>query len=39
MHPKVTVLDLPDAIQHVYNQYSLLQDVVDLNLSETYGKD
>lgn len=37
-HPEVTVLDPPDAIQHVYNRQSMLQDVADLNLSDTYGK-
>ncbi|KAF5203705.1 Inositol-tetrakisphosphate 1-kinase [Thalictrum thalictroides] len=37
-HPEVTVLDPPDAIQHVYNRQSMLQDVADLNLSDNYGK-
>ncbi|CAK9157715.1 unnamed protein product [Ilex paraguariensis] len=37
-HPEVTVLDPPDAIQHVYNRQSMLQDVADLNLSDTFGK-
>ncbi|PWA56009.1 Inositol-tetrakisphosphate 1-kinase [Artemisia annua] len=32
-HPEVTVLDPPDAIQHVYNRQSMLQDVVGLDLS------
>ncbi|KAF8395988.1 hypothetical protein HHK36_017599 [Tetracentron sinense] len=37
-HPEVTVLDPPDAIQHVHNRQSMLQDVADLNLSDCYGK-
>ncbi|OMO73838.1 Inositol-tetrakisphosphate 1-kinase [Corchorus capsularis] len=37
-HPEVTVLDPPDAIQHLHNRQSMLQDVVDLNLSDFYGK-
>lgn len=37
-HPEVTVLDPPDAIQHVYNRQSMLQDVADLNLSDFYGQ-
>ncbi|XP_073305244.1 inositol-tetrakisphosphate 1-kinase 3-like [Primulina huaijiensis] len=37
-HPEVTVLDPPDAIQHVYNRQSMLQDVADLNLSDPCGK-
>ncbi|XP_059631190.1 inositol-tetrakisphosphate 1-kinase 3-like [Cornus florida] len=37
-HPEVTVLDPPDAIQHVHNRQSMLQDVADLNLSDPYGK-
>ncbi|KAL2250263.1 UNVERIFIED_CONTAM: Inositol-tetrakisphosphate 1-kinase 3 [Sesamum indicum] len=37
-HPNVTVLDPPDAIQHVYNRQSMLQDVADLNLSDSHGK-
>ncbi|KAL2471426.1 Inositol-tetrakisphosphate 1-kinase 3 [Abeliophyllum distichum] len=37
-HPEVTVLDPPDAIQHVHNRQSMLQDVADLNLSNAYGK-
>ncbi|XP_057490221.1 inositol-tetrakisphosphate 1-kinase 3-like [Actinidia eriantha] len=36
-HPEVTVLDPPDAIQHVYNRQFMLQDVADLNLSDAYG--
>ncbi|KAJ8640786.1 hypothetical protein MRB53_017480 [Persea americana] len=38
IHPEVTVLDPPDAIQHVHNRQSMLQDVADLNLSDCYGK-
>ncbi|XP_043713820.1 inositol-tetrakisphosphate 1-kinase 3-like [Telopea speciosissima] len=37
-HPEVTVLDPPDAIQHVHNRQSMLQDVADLNLSDCHGK-
>lgn len=37
-HPEVTVLDPPDAIEHVHNRQSMLQDVTDLDLSECYGK-
>ncbi|KAK6938025.1 Inositol-tetrakisphosphate 1-kinase, N-terminal [Dillenia turbinata] len=37
-YPEVTVLDPPDAIQHVYNRQYMLQDVADLNLSNSYGK-
>ncbi|KAH6764949.1 Inositol 1 [Perilla frutescens var. hirtella] len=37
-HPNVTVLDPPDAIQHVHNRQSMLQVVADLNLSDSYGK-
>ncbi|CAA2995974.1 inositol-tetrakisphosphate 1-kinase 3-like isoform X1 [Olea europaea subsp. europaea] len=37
-HPEVTVLDPPDAIQHLHNRQSMLQDVADLNLSNAYGK-
>ncbi|KAL9268578.1 Inositol-tetrakisphosphate 1-kinase 3-like protein [Drosera capensis] len=37
-HPDVTVLDPPDAIQHVRNRQSMLQEVADLNLSNSYGK-
>ncbi|CAL5332588.1 unnamed protein product [Camellia sinensis] len=36
-HPEVTVLDPPDAIQHVHNRQSMLQDVADLNLCDAYG--
>ncbi|KMZ61464.1 Inositol-tetrakisphosphate 1-kinase [Zostera marina] len=37
-HPEVTVLDSPDAIQHVYNRQSMLKDVADLNLSDCHGE-
>ncbi|XP_011626376.1 inositol-tetrakisphosphate 1-kinase 3 isoform X1 [Amborella trichopoda] len=37
-YPEVTVLDPPDAIQHVHNRQSMLQDVADLNLCDSYGK-
>ncbi|GAU14948.1 hypothetical protein TSUD_47420 [Trifolium subterraneum] len=37
-HPEVIVLDPPDAIQHLHNRQSMLQDVVDLNLSDCNGK-
>ncbi|XP_039035248.1 inositol-tetrakisphosphate 1-kinase 2-like isoform X2 [Hibiscus syriacus] len=37
-HPEVAVIDPPDAIQHVYNRHSMLQNVVDLNLSEFDGR-
>lgn len=38
MHPEVTVLDPPHAIQQVHSRQSMLQDVTDLNLSDAYGK-
>ncbi|XP_007018385.2 PREDICTED: inositol-tetrakisphosphate 1-kinase 3 isoform X1 [Theobroma cacao] len=37
-HPEVTVLDPPDAIQHLHNRQSMLQCVADMNLSDSYGK-
>uniref|UniRef100_A0A1D1XWD6 Inositol-tetrakisphosphate 1-kinase n=2 Tax=Anthurium amnicola TaxID=1678845 RepID=A0A1D1XWD6_9ARAE len=37
-HPEVTVLDPPDAIQHLYNRQSMLQDVADMNLTDCHGK-
>ncbi|KAH7518152.1 hypothetical protein FEM48_Zijuj09G0141400 [Ziziphus jujuba var. spinosa] len=37
-HPEVTVLDPPNAIQHLNNRQSMLQDVADLNLSDYHGK-
>ncbi|KAI9106588.1 hypothetical protein K1719_022116 [Acacia pycnantha] len=37
-HPEVTVLDPPDAIQHIRNRQYMLQAVDDLNLSESYGR-
>jgi hypothetical protein len=36
-HPEVTVLDPPDAIQHLYNRQSMLQHVADLNLPDCHG--
>jgi hypothetical protein len=36
-HPEVTILDPPNAIQHLYNRQSMLQEVADLNLSNGYG--
>ncbi|KAE8666464.1 Inositol-tetrakisphosphate 1-kinase 3 [Hibiscus syriacus] len=35
-HPKVLVLDPPDAIKHLQNHQSMLQCVADMNLSEFY---
>ncbi|CAI0464216.1 unnamed protein product, partial [Linum tenue] len=35
-HPEVTVLDPPDAIQHLHNRQSMLQCVADMNLSTSY---
>ncbi|MBA0721143.1 hypothetical protein Golax_008715 [Gossypium laxum] len=37
-HPKVLVLDPPDAIQHLHNRQSMLQYVADMNLLESSGK-
>ncbi|XP_008219147.1 PREDICTED: inositol-tetrakisphosphate 1-kinase 3-like isoform X1 [Prunus mume] len=37
-HPEVTVLDPPDAIQHLHNRQYMLQAVADMNLSDSYGK-
>ncbi|XP_027112683.1 inositol-tetrakisphosphate 1-kinase 4 isoform X2 [Coffea arabica] len=36
-NPNVTVLDPPDAIEHVNNRQSMLEDVADLNLPDYYG--
>ncbi|XP_066387123.1 inositol-tetrakisphosphate 1-kinase 1-like isoform X6 [Miscanthus floridulus] len=36
-HPEVTV-DPPNAIQHLHNRQSMLQEVADLNLSNGYGE-
>lgn len=36
-HPEVTILDPPDAIKHLHNRQSMLQDVADLNLSDCNG--
>jgi hypothetical protein len=35
--PEVTILDPPDAIQHLLNRQSMLQNVAELNLSDCYG--
>lgn len=37
-HPEVTVLDPPDAIKHLCNRQSMLQDVANLNLSDCHGR-
>ncbi|KAL4278960.1 hypothetical protein GQ457_03G004150 [Hibiscus cannabinus] len=37
-HPEVAIIDPPDAIQHVYNRHSMLQNVVNLNLSDFPGR-
>ncbi|XP_040384419.1 inositol-tetrakisphosphate 1-kinase 1 isoform X2 [Oryza brachyantha] len=37
-HPEVTVLDPPNAIQHLHNRQSMLQEVADLNLCNGYGE-
>uniref|UniRef100_A0ACD5U5V6 Uncharacterized protein n=1 Tax=Avena sativa TaxID=4498 RepID=A0ACD5U5V6_AVESA len=37
-HPEVTVVDPPSAIQHLHNRQSMLQEVADLNLSNSYGE-
>ncbi|PPS11361.1 hypothetical protein GOBAR_AA09264 [Gossypium barbadense] len=37
-HPEVIVIDPPYAIQHLHNRQSMLQDVVDLNLSDFHGR-
>ncbi|KAI4316064.1 hypothetical protein L6164_024081 [Bauhinia variegata] len=36
-HPEVTVLDPPDAIQHLRNRQHMLQAVADMNFSDSYG--
>ncbi|WJX59952.1 Inositol-tetrakisphosphate 1-kinase 4 [Trifolium repens] len=36
--PEVTILDPPDAIQHLLNRQSMLQNVAELNLSDCHGK-
>lgn len=36
-YPEVIVLDPPDAIQHLYNRQSMLQDVADLDLCHCEG--
>lgn len=37
LHPEVTVVDPPDAIQHLRNRQSMLEVVADLKLPESYG--
>jgi hypothetical protein len=37
VHPEVTVLDPPNAIEHLNNRQSMLEEVADLNLSSFYG--
>ncbi|KAI4295805.1 hypothetical protein L6164_035811 [Bauhinia variegata] len=37
-HPEVTILDPPDAVQHLHNRQSMLQVVADLNLTDCHGK-
>lgn len=37
-HPEVTVLDPPDAIQHLHNRQYMLQEVADMNFSDSHGK-
>ncbi|XP_020096956.1 inositol-tetrakisphosphate 1-kinase 1-like isoform X1 [Ananas comosus] len=37
-HPEVTILDPPDAIRHLHNRQSMLQDVADLDLADWNGK-
>ncbi|KAF2294306.1 hypothetical protein GH714_009104 [Hevea brasiliensis] len=37
-HLEAIVLDPPDAIQHLHNRQSMLQDVADLDLSDCQGK-
>ncbi|KAJ6985136.1 hypothetical protein NC653_023192 [Populus alba x Populus x berolinensis] len=37
-NPEVAVLDPPDAIEQLLNRQSMLNDVTDLNLSDSYGK-
>ncbi|XP_042008292.1 inositol-tetrakisphosphate 1-kinase 3-like isoform X2 [Salvia splendens] len=38
LHPEVTVVDPPEAIQHLRNRQSMLEVVADLKLPESYGK-
>ncbi|KAJ8762471.1 hypothetical protein K2173_007910 [Erythroxylum novogranatense] len=38
IHPEVTVLDPPDAIQHLHNRQSMLQCVAEISLSDSCGK-
>lgn len=36
-HPEVTVLDPPDAIQHLHNRQYMLQEVAYMNFSDPHG--
>lgn len=36
-HPEVTVLDPPDAIQHLHNRQYMLQEVAHMNFSDPHG--
>ncbi|KAI6701522.1 hypothetical protein NL676_015846 [Syzygium grande] len=36
-HPEVAVVDPPDAIEHLRDRQSMLQDVADLNMHDCYG--
>ncbi|XP_030523346.1 inositol-tetrakisphosphate 1-kinase 3-like isoform X2 [Rhodamnia argentea] len=36
-HPEVAVVDPPDAIEHLLDRQSMLQDVADLNMHGCYG--
>ncbi|KAF8034897.1 hypothetical protein BT93_C1047 [Corymbia citriodora subsp. variegata] len=36
-HPEVAVVDPPDAIEHLLDRQSMLQDVADLNMHDCYG--
>ncbi|XP_042006615.1 inositol-tetrakisphosphate 1-kinase 3-like isoform X2 [Salvia splendens] len=38
LHPEVTVVDPPEAIQHLRNRQSMLEVVADLKFPESYGK-
>ncbi|KAK4476962.1 hypothetical protein RD792_016132 [Penstemon davidsonii] len=37
-HPELMVLDPPEAIQHVHNRQSMLENVADMKLPDCYGK-
>ncbi|KAG8368517.1 hypothetical protein BUALT_Bualt15G0053900 [Buddleja alternifolia] len=38
VHPEVIVLDPPDAIEHLRNRQSMLEEVADLKLPDCYGR-